>query len=114
MYHFYTNAGYQKGDADLPYLLQECRHGDLLRLHVQHPWMFQHAPRSSPTLRVFLQTTFDEIFEVVTPFDPVLGFVFQFGNGLPDDVCQEIDQASPRLHFSSVSWEGKAVLGHFE
>lgn len=58
--------------------------------------------------------TLDEIFEAFAPFDAVLGFVLEFGDWLPDDVREEIDQAGAGLYLGAVGGEGKPVLGDFE
>ena len=56
----------------------------------------------------------DKIFKVLSPLDAILGLVLELGNGLSDNVCEQIDQASARVHLRSVGREGESVLSDFE
>ena len=98
----------------VPDLFQEVCHVDLLVLLSLKPWMVDHAPWRCPSLRLLLEATFDEVFEVLAPFDAVFWLILQFRDGLADDVGQEIDEACPWLHLRAVCGEGEAVLGYFE
>jgi hypothetical protein len=40
----------------VPDLLEEVRHVDLFRLHLNHPWMFDHSPWSGSSRAFFLKT----------------------------------------------------------
>lgn len=44
----------------------------------------------------------------------IFWFVLQLGNGLTDDISEQIDQPCAGLHLSPVGREGESVLRDFE
>lgn len=56
----------------------------------------------------------NEILEVIRPNNVVLRFVLELGNGLSHNICEEVNQASPRIHFRAVCGEWKPVLCDFQ
>jgi hypothetical protein len=115
----------------IPNLLHELSHIHFLVLHIYHPGMFQHPPRSGSSRRFFLKTAqdqhrsyyldiefhipaFDKILEVVRPINSVLRFILQFWNGLTDDVREKVDQSCARLHLCAVCRERESMLGNFQ
>ena len=56
----------------------------------------------------------DEIFEILTPLDPILLLVLQLRDRLPHYISKQINQSRLRLHFRAISGEWKAVLSHFQ
>ena len=56
----------------------------------------------------------NEVFESLTPFNPMLLFIFQLRNRLPHNISQQINQPCPRLHLRPIGRERKPVLRDFE
>lgn len=124
----------------VPYLYQEMLHIDFLALHFNHPRMFKHSPRSGTTGGFFLKTgrvrqqmspvevehsnaeqqkggyipAFDKVLERSAPRDPVLRFIFQSRNWLPDNIGEKVNQPSFWLHFCAIGWKGEAMLSDFK
>lgn len=118
-------------------------HVDPLGPHFDHPRVFQHSPGRCTTRWFLLKTakrvsykclpsfknalreeiekkgnrhlpTLDEILEVITPLDSIFWFILQLGNRLTHNICQQVNQPSPWLHFCAICREREAMLGHFQ
>lgn len=118
----------------VPDLSQKPFHVDLLALHLDHPWMFQHPPGRSSSGWFFLETeyqvshccltstgsealhvpAFDEVFETLTPVNTLGWLILEFRYRLSDDVSEQIYQSSPWLHFRPVRWEWEPMLSDFQ
>lgn len=55
----------------------------------------------------------NKVLEIITPLNPEMRLVFQFGNWLPHDVGKKIDQTSTSTAVRLVS-EWESMLGNFE
>lgn len=56
----------------------------------------------------------DEVFEVLAPFELVFRLILEFRDRLPDNVCQKINETSPRIHLCAVCGKWKSVLRHLQ
>ena len=54
--------------------------------------------------------TFDKIFEIISPPNPILRFILQLGDWLPDDIRQQVNKSRPRLHFRAIRRKRKPML----
>ena len=118
----------------VPDLRQEVCHVDLLVLHLHDPWVIQHPPRTRSSSSIFFQATQytlsaslmrlgqnaysparNKVLEVITPFDSQVWLILQLWNRLPDDICQQINQASARMAAAIIRLaKRKPVLCNFK
>lgn len=58
--------------------------------------------------------TLNKILEVITPCHSLFWLVLQFGDWLPYDVGEQVNQSSSWLHLRPISWEWEPVLSDFQ